>query len=131
MREEILDAMRLMISELVPGPVVIGSLPPLGGYAVGFAGGAPLATFWPLTTNEGLPVSFTGKDANQADLAREMEAVHRALTTAHVLPHTDRWQVYAIVTTSAPQPIGREENLNWIYGSSFRVKFYAKGAENG
>ena len=60
-----------------------------------------------------------------------MEAVHRALTTAHVLPHTDHWQVYAIETTSAPQLIGREENLNWIYGSSFRVKFYAKGAENG
>lgn len=127
MRDEVLNAMQQMLQGLLDGPVVIGSLPPLGGYAVGFAGGAPMATFRPLSTDENLPVSFTGKNADQGTLAAAMEAAHHALTTAKALPRSARWQIYAIETTSAPQLIGREENINWIYGSSFRVKFYAKG----
>ena len=60
-----------------------------------------------------------------------MDRVHLALTTAKALPFSARWQIYAIETTSAPQLIGREENRNWLYGSSFRVKFYQRGANNG
>ncbi|MFR4340053.1 MAG: hypothetical protein DBX91_14070 [Subdoligranulum variabile] len=131
MRPEIVEAVRQMVQALVDGPVVIGSLPPLNGYAIGNAGGAPIETFRCMNTNEEMPLSFTGKNADQHHLADEMDKVLLALTTARALPSTAAWQVYAIETTSAPQLIGREENSNWIYGSSFRIRFFAKGASNG
>lgn len=127
MRDEILAAMQQMIAALTGGTVVISSLPPLGGYAVSLVGGAPRATFRTLVnSDQELPVQFTGKNADQQQLAAAMETVHQALTTAAQLPFAENWQIYAIETTSAPQLIGREENINYIYGSSFRVKFYAR-----
>ena len=126
MRDEILTAMQQMIAALTGGTVVIGSLPPLSGYAVSLAGGMPRATFWPLTSDQELPVQFTGKSPDQQQLAATMEQVHQALTTTAALPFAANWQIYAIETTSAPQLIGREQNINYIYGSSFRVKFFAR-----
>ena len=127
MRDEIIEALQKMIQALVPGPVVIGSMPPLNGYAVSFAGGSPMGTFWNLNTNEDLPVVFNGKGADQQAVAAAMNTAHHALTRSGALPYTDTWQIYAIETTSAPQLVGREENKNWLYGSSFRVKFFLKG----
>lgn len=131
MRDEIVAALQKMIQALVSGPVVIGSMPPLDGYAVSFAGGAPMEIYRNLMTNEDLPVVFNGKGEDQQTVADAMDRVHLALTTAKALPFSARWQIYAIETTSAPQLIGREENRNWLYGSSFRVKFYQRGANNG
>ena len=131
MREEIIIAMQQMIQNIIGKPVVIGSVPPLEGYAVGMVSGAPLETFRTLTTNESFPVLFNGKSADQNGVAADMEKVHQLLTTSKILPFTDEWQVYAIETTASPSLIGREENRNWAYGSSFRVKYYQKGIENG
>ncbi|WP_282146819.1 hypothetical protein [Ruthenibacterium lactatiformans] len=131
MRDEIIKAIQQMIQALVSGPVVIGSMPPLNGYAVSFAGGSPMETFRTLNTNEDLPIVFNGKGEEQETVVQDMDKVHRALTTAKALPFAADWQMYAIETTSAPQLIGREENINWLYGSSFRIKFYARGVKNG
>lgn len=130
MREEIIIAMQQMIQNIIGKPVVIGSVPPLEGYTVGMVSGAPLETFRTLTTNESFPVLFNGKSADQNGVAADMEKVHQLLTTSKILPFTDEWQVYAIETTASPSLIGREENRNWVYGSSFRVKYYQKGVQN-
>ena len=131
MREEIIIAMQQMIQNIISKPVVVGSVPPLEGYAVGMVSGAPIETFRTLSTNESFPVLFNGKSADQNSVAADMEKVHRILTTSKILPFTGEWQVYAIETTASPSLIGREENRNWVYGSSFRVKYYQKGVENG
>ena len=131
MREEIVSTIQKMIEPLVSMPVVIGSVPPLEGYAVSVVGGSPLGTFFDLNSAQRLPILFNGKSADMKKLASEMDAVHRALTTSKCLPYAQDWQIYAINTTSAPNLIGREENRNWIYGSGFVIKFYAKGAKNG
>lgn len=131
MREEIIIAMQQMIQNIISKPVVIGSVPPLEGYAVGMVSGVPIETFRTLSTNESFPVLFNGKSADQNSVAADMEKVHRLLTTSKILPFTGEWQVYAIETTASPSLIGREENRNWVYGSSFRVKYYQKGVENG
>lgn len=126
MREEIIIAMQQMIQNIIGKPVVIGSVPPLEGYAVGMVSGAPIETFRTLTTNESFPVLFNGKSADQGAVAADMEQVHQLLTTSKILPFTGEWQVYAIETTASPSLIGREENRNWVYGSSFRVKYFRK-----
>lgn len=126
MREEIITAMQHMIQGIIGENVVVGSIPPLNGYAVGGVGGSPIEIFRPLTSNENLPVLFNGKSSNQQLLMQNMERVHHILTTSKALPYNENWQIYAIETTSAPSLIGREQNKNWIYGSSFRVKFFSK-----
>lgn len=131
MRYQILQALADMLGVLLGTPVVIGSIPPLGGYVVDFEGGAPTQVFRNLTTNEDLPIVFNGKLDNQLALASAMDNAHIALTTSTVLPFSDTWQVYAIETTAAPRLIAREQNKNYIYGSSFLVKFFAKGGTNG
>ena len=131
MREEIIIAMQQMIQNIISKPVVVGSVPPLEGYAVGMVSGAPIETFRTLATNESFPVLFNGKSADQNLVAADMEKVHRLLTTSKILPFTGEWQVYAIETTASPSLIGREENRNWVYGSSFRVNYYQKGVRNG
>lgn len=130
MIDEIIDALQQIAQSLVNAPVVIGSMPPLNGYAVCAAGGRPVETFRNLTANMDIPVLFNGKGADQQMLAQSMDAVHLCLTTSKNLPYTDKWQIYAIETTSAPNLVGREENQNWVYGSSFNVKLYLKGVNN-
>lgn len=130
MRKEIIISMQQMIQNIIGKSVVIGSVPPLEGYAVGMVSGAPIETFRTLSTNESFPVLFNGKSADQNSVAADMEKVHRLLTTSKILPFTGEWQVYAIETTASPSLIGREENRNWVYGSSFRVKYYQKGVKN-
>lgn len=129
MIDTIMNAVQAMVQQLVSMPVVVGSMPPDEGYAVGYAGGAPSETFRTLNANYQLPIVFNGKSADQQKLVEEMDRVHLALTTSKVLPFSDDWQIYAITTSAAPQLLGREENRNWIYGSSLRVLFYMKGAK--
>ena len=130
MREEIVESIQQMVQAITGKRVVIGSVPPLDGYAVSMAGGAPIATFRPLTTNESFPVLFNGKGEDLHTVMADMEQAHHALTTSKALPYSEDWQIYAIETTAAPSVIGREENRNWVLGSSLRVKFFnKKGAE--
>ena len=120
-----------MSQEVVDVRLVNASMRPHNGYDMSFAGGEPMEIYHNLMTNDNLPVVFNGKGEDQQAVADAMDRVHLALTTAKALPFSARWQIYAIETTSAPQLIGREENRNWLYGSSFRVKFYQRGANNG
>lgn len=129
MTTDVLTTLQEMIEALVTYPVVIGSVPPVNGFAVSFVGGAPSETYRDFDMNISLPVLFNGKGEDQQDIANQMNIVHKALTTAQNLPYSDNWQIYAIKTTSFPNLIGREENKNWIYGSSFSIDYYLKGAE--
>ena len=130
MREEIIESVQKMVQSITGKRVVIGSVPPLDGYAVSMAGGSPIGTFRPLTTNESFPVLFNGKGEDLHTVMADMERVHHVLTTSKALPYAEDWQIYAIETTAAPSVIGREENRNWVLGSSLRVKFYnKKGAQ--
>lgn len=129
MTTDVLTALQEMIGALVTYPVVIGSIPPVNGFAISFVGGAPQETYRDFGMNIPLPVLFNGKGEDQQDIADQMNAVHKALTTAKNLPYSTDWQIYAIRTTSFPNLIGREENKNWVYGSSFSIDYYSKGAE--
>ena len=125
MINEVMNVVRTMVQQLVSMPVVVGSMPPEEGYA----GGAPIETFRTLNANYTLPIVFNGKSADQQKLVEEMDRVHLVLTTSKVLPFSDDWQIYSITTSAAPQLLGREENRNWIYGSSLRVLFYMRGVK--
>lgn len=73
-----------------------------------------------------LPVLLNGKHAQQETLLEALWKIHEALTMTSDYTDlmTDDLQVMAIMTTSGPTIIGREQNNQWIAGSSFEVSFY-------
>ena len=127
MINEVMNVVRTMVQQLVSMPVVVGSMPPEEGYAVGYAGGAPIETFRTLNANYTLPIVFNGKSADQQKLAEEMDRVNLVLTTSQVLPFSDDWQIHSLPTSAVPPLLGREETRTWHSGSSPRVVFSFRG----
>jgi hypothetical protein len=106
--------------------IVYGSDPPENGICMIQAAGAPTEEHLNTGMLYRLPVLLNGKHANQQTVLDALTAIHKALTKTHSYDNlgTDEVQVLSIVTTSSPQIIGREQNNQWICGSSFEVSFY-------
>lgn len=106
--------------------IVYGSDPPENGICMMQNGG--FTTEDHLNGGElyTLPVLLNGKHSNQQTLLNALTAIHVRLTKTH--DHTDLGtedvQVIAVRTTAAPMIVGREQNNQWIAGSSFEIDFY-------
>lgn len=126
MYDEILQAVRRMASAAAGVPVVTGSLPPDNSVAMtGSSSSNPI--FLDIGSNERMNVVCNGKNISQEAVIRQLDAIHRALTRRKDFPTGDGWQIYAIETISSPRLLGREQNSQWLYGSSLVVKFNVKG----
>jgi hypothetical protein len=66
------------------------------------------------------------KKINYQKLLDDLTAIHVSLTrrTSYSDISTEACQVVDIATTALPSIIGREQNKQWVCGSSFNVKFY-------
>lgn len=126
MYDEVLQAIIRMAASASGVSIVTGSLPPDDGIAMtGNASSNPI--FLDIGSNESMNVLCNGKNVSQKAVIDQLEAIHAALTRRKDFPSTDTWQVYAIETTASPRLIGREQNSQWLYGSSLLVKFNVKG----
>lgn len=126
MYNDVLQAVIDMAQAAAGIPVALGSLPPDDGIAMtGNASSFPI--FLDIGSNEEMNVVCNGKNTQQQAVINQLEAIHAALTRRKDFPSTDTWQIYAIETTASPRLIGREQNSQWLYGSSLRVKFNVKG----
>lgn len=126
MYNDVLQAVIDMAQAAAGIPVVLGSLPPDDGIAMtGNASSFPI--FLDIGSNEEMNVVCNGKNTQQQAVISQLEAIHAALTRRKDFPSSDTWQIYAIETTASPRLIGREQNSQWLYGSSLRVKFNVKG----
>lgn len=126
MYNEVLQAVIDMAQAAAGAKVVLGSLPPDNGLAMtGNASSYPI--FLDIGSNEQMNVVCNGKNTQQQAVISQLEAIHAALTRRKDFPSTDTWQIYAIETTASPRLIGREQNSQWLYGSSLLVKFNVKG----
>lgn len=126
MYNEVLQAVIDMAQAAAGAKVVLGSLPPDNGLAMtGNASSYPI--FLDIGSNEQMNVVCNGKNTQQQAVISQLEAIHASLTRRKDFPSTDSWQIYAIETTASPRLIGREQNSQWLYGSSLLVKFNVKG----
>ena len=126
MYNEVIQAVIDMAEAAAGTKVVLGSLPPDNGLAMtGNAASYPI--FLDIGSNEEMNVVCNGKNTQQQAVIDQLEAIHASLTRRKDFPSTDTWQIYAIETTASPRLIGREQNSQWLYGSSLRVKFNVKG----
>lgn len=106
--------------------VVFGSDPPVNGICMIQGAGAPTDTHLDKGMVYRLPVVLNGKNASQELVLDDLTAIHAALTrkTDYSTLSTDACQIVDIATTAAPSIIGREQDSQWICGSSFEVSFY-------
>ena len=104
--------------------ILIGAMPAKNGIAMQISTGAPATTF----INKGMPYEFTlvlnGKGASQKTVSDKLNAIHIALTQAKTYPSAAAYQITDIETVATPSYIGREEDKQYLYGSSLRVKAY-------
>lgn len=106
--------------------ITIGAMPADNGIACQIATGAPESTFM----TKGFPYQFTmvlnGKHSNQQTVSDALNDIHQSLTQRKEYPATNTYQITDISTISTPSYIGREENKQYLYGSSLSVKFFYK-----
>ena len=106
--------------------IVYGSDPPMDGICMTPGPGMPSDTHLDKGMVYRLPVVLNGKNADQEKLLNDITAIHEALTrrTDYSDISTADVQVVNIETTALPSIIGREQNNQWICGSSLDVVFY-------
>lgn len=106
--------------------IVFGSDPPLNGICMIQTAGAPTEEHLDTGMLYRVPLVLNGKNEDQELLLDTLTAIHTALTKTHDNSDlsTEDCQVIHVATTAAPAIIGREQNRQWIAGSSLEVAFY-------
>lgn len=124
---DVLDAVISLANQTDPyKPVIVGALPPDNGISMAWASGT-LNTFWDKRAAVNMSIVLNAKHADQQTALIALSAIHTALNMTKMYPTADNFQITNIETISAPSYIGREENKQWLYGSSLSVKFFLKG----
>ena len=126
MYDEVLQAVIDMAVLATGVPVVVGSMPPDNGIAMsGSSSSYPIML--DIGSNETMNVVCNGKNTSQQAIINQLDLIHQFLTRRKDYPTGNGWQIYAIETVSSPRLLGREQNSQWLYGSSLAVKFNVKG----
>ena len=103
--------------------IIIGSLPPDNGICI-TGSSSPDETYLCKDMLMSMDVVLNGKHTNQQTLSNALGAIHVALTKTMEYPQTSEYQITNISTVAAPRLLDREQNSQWLYGSSLRVDFY-------
>lgn len=106
--------------------IVYGSDPPMDGICMIQGSGFPAEKHLNASMLYRLPVLINAKHSSQETAMGALEAIHTALTKTNDFTGlcTDAAQVINVATTASPTVIGREQNSQWICGSSVEVSFY-------
>lgn len=70
---------------------------------------------------------LNGKHSSQELVANALGKIHTSLSMRKDYPLTDCYQITDISTLRGPSCLGQDENKQWLYGSSLRVRFFLKG----
>lgn len=126
---EMLDNIIAAAEETRPyARIVYGSDPPENGICMIPSGGIPNETDFDKGMRLTFPVLLNGKHADQWLLLDDLTAIHEVLTKRRSYDdmNTEAVQVINISSMSLPAIIGREQNKQWICGSTLEVTIYWK-----
>lgn len=107
--------------------VTIGSLPADNGICMSWASGS-LNTFMDKKAAVTMTAVLNAKNTNQQAALDALSNIHTTLNMMTTYPTADNFQITNIETNGPPTYLSREQNSQWLYGSSLRVKFFLKGA---
>lgn len=123
---DVLEAVINMAEQMKPySKIVIGPLPPDDGLSISW-GATGYTPFFNKRAAAEMTAVLNGKNKNMKTVAETLGAIHTYLSMSKDYPSANNFQITDISTVSAPQYLGREENNQWLYGSSLRVKFFLK-----
>lgn len=105
---------------------VIGALPPNDGISVAWTTSNNNLFFDKKSAVE-MVALVNAKNKDQKTALDALSTIHTRLNFMRSYPAADNYQITNIETSSSPSYMGREENNQWLYGSSLRVKFYLRG----
>lgn len=106
--------------------ITIGSNPPKNGIAMALSSGFPELTDFEKGMIVRHSVLLNGKHKSQDKVYDALCNIHEALTRRTSYSNNNDYQIMDISTTTYPTLIDREENGQYIYGSTLEVKFYWK-----
>ena len=106
------------------GKITIGALPADESVVMVYSTGAPAATALDKGQAYEMPCVLNGKSRDQKKLSDCLNAIHAALSKRREYPRSDEWQITDVEVIAAPAYLDREDNGQWLYGSSLRIKFY-------
>lgn len=110
--------------------IVIGSLPPDEGISLTMSTGYAIATDIEKSDAYAMYAVLNGKSAYQEQVSNALNDIHETLTHRKDYPNVGKYQITNIATVAAPNLIEREQNKQWLYGSSIRIDFYFRNIEN-
>lgn len=126
MYDDILQAVIGMAESAAGVKILVGSMPPDDGIAM-TGNGYNQDVYLDIGTDERINVVCNAKSTNQRQVIQWLDAIHSSLTRRKDWPAGDNWQVYDIRTVASPHLIGREDNSQWLYGSSLVVRVNVGG----
>ena len=106
--------------------IIISPLPPENGISIAWSSGS-LHTFMDKKAAVAMSAVLNSKSKDQEAAAGVLGRLHTFLNMRKVYPAAENFQITNIATIGAPTYLGREENNQWLYGSSLEVKFFLKG----
>lgn len=104
--------------------IVIGSMPPDNGISIAIGAGGPSTTFLTKGMAYEIYCVINGKNTDAQTVSDALNDIHQALTQTKTYPTGATYQITDIETVATPAYSGREENSQWLYSSSVRVKFF-------
>lgn len=125
---DVIEAVLRMVNDIgLYAPATIGPLPPDNGISIAWGSGAVATTFQDKRACISASLVVNAKHRDPTMALDALSNIHVALTMTRDYPVTDNYQITNIETSSPPTYLGREENSQWLYGSSITVKFFLKG----
>lgn len=125
--DDVLTAVISLAEQTNPfASIVIGSKPPENGIAIAWATSS-LNTFFNKKAAVVMTAVLNCKNEDQQIAADTLGTIHTYLNMLKSYLEEDNYQITNIETVGAPTYLGREENNQWLYGSSLAVKFYLRG----
>lgn len=124
---DVLDAVAALAEQANPyAKIIIGPMPPNNGISIAWSSGS-LNTFMDKRAAVNMSAVLNCKHTDQQLAADTLGMLHTFLNMRKDYPVADNFQITNIATIGVPVYLGREENKQWLYGSSLEVKFYLKG----
>ena len=127
---EVYEYIRDQIAEIIGVTPFNGPMPPTAGYALFIDDGTVDTTFLSTGIVYDMGLLFNAKGPNQVELYNNLTEVHKALTQRKEWAQGENWQITNVRTDSMPRFMGREDNVNFEYGSGFNVRFLLFKGEN-
>ena len=111
--------------------IVYGSDPPKNGICMYPTGGIPVNVHFDKGSIVTMPVLLNGKHEDQHLLIDTLTAIHEVLTKRldYSDLSTEAVQITDIKSISLPVIISREQNKQWVSGSTLEVSFYWKAVD--